>query len=180
MERLVDALASAVSRPLRRVLQAEWIAVPSPGMERWLSMELARRFGVWANPAFPFPRALMESLLCSLVDPGEADPLAFEPLRGQFAIAGLLAEPGREPEFAQVHQYIGEGNHSLGRRLALARRIADVFDHYVTYRPELMLRWQAGDERPGSDAVPRRLTRLGRSDWRQAGCAIRALRSGAR
>lgn len=149
MERLADALSRAVERPLRNVLQAEWIAVPSPGMERWLSMELARRFGVWANPAFPFPRALLESLLSASlpvaedgVDPGSA----YEPLRMQFAIASLLESLAARPEFVHVRDYVGPDGQADARRLSLAARIADVFDHYVTYRPDLVLGWQAGAE----------------------------------
>jgi len=143
MERLADALAQAVRRPLSNVLAAECIAVPSAGMERWLALELSSRLGVWANPAFPFPGKLVESLLATLLDESQLDPEAFAPQRTQFAIAGLIAELAPRPEFQSVRSYL-EQDASIGRRLALAARIADVFDHYVTYRPQLVLDWQRG------------------------------------
>src|SRR5215510_2245220 len=84
MERLADALAGAVRRPLSNVLAPECIAVPSAGMERWLALELATRLGVWANPAFPFPGKLVESVLADVLhQPVHGE--AYGPLRVQFA-----------------------------------------------------------------------------------------------
>lgn len=145
MERLADALAEAVRRPLSNVLAPELIAVPSAGMERWLALELSTRLGVWANPAFPFPGKLVESLLTALLDDSAFDPQAFAPQRTQFAIARLIAPLSARPEFHAVRTYL-EQDASIGRRLVLSARIADVFDHYVTYRPELVLAWQQGRE----------------------------------
>ncbi|HET6338272.1 MAG TPA: exodeoxyribonuclease V subunit gamma [Polyangiales bacterium] len=145
MERLADALADAVRQPLSNVLAPEHIAVPSAGMERWLALELSSRLGVWANPAFPFPGKLVESLLTALLDESTLDPEAFAPRRTQFAIARLIAELAGQAEFQAVRTYL-EQEASIGRRLVLAARIADVFDHYVTYRPELVLAWQRGRE----------------------------------
>jgi exodeoxyribonuclease V gamma subunit len=146
LERLADALAGAVRRPLANVLAPECIAVPSAGMERWLALELSSRLGVWANPAFPFPGKLVESLLGSLLDGADVEPDAFAPHRTQFAIAGLLADLAPRPEFQSVRNYLDRDGGGSGRRLVLAARIADVFDHYVTYRPELVLSWQRGRE----------------------------------
>jgi exodeoxyribonuclease V gamma subunit len=145
MERLADALAEAVRRPLANVLAPECIAVPSAGMERWLALELSSRLGVWANPAFPFPGKLVESLLTALLDQSAVEAEVFAPQRTQFAIARLIAELAPRPEFRAVGAYL-EQDPSIGRRLVLAARIADVFDHYVTYRPELVLAWQRGRE----------------------------------
>src|SRR5262245_57174596 len=146
MERLVDALAAVVGHPLPSVLSPELIAVPSPGMERWLSMELAERLGVWANPAFPFPRALIDQLLDGVLADEQGDREAYEPLRMQFAIAALLAPLLEAPELSAVRRYVGDAADASARRLALAARIAEVFDHYVTYRPELVRGWQEGRE----------------------------------
>jgi exodeoxyribonuclease V gamma subunit len=144
LERLADALAEAVRRPLANVLAPECIAVPSAGMERWLALELSKRLGVWANPAFPFPGKLVESMLAGVLGESEIDSEAFAPQRTQFAIASLIDGLGSRPEFLAVRSYLEQQSRSPGRRLALAARIADVFDHYVTYRPELVLGWQSG------------------------------------
>ncbi|HPP07230.1 MAG TPA: exodeoxyribonuclease V subunit gamma, partial [Syntrophorhabdaceae bacterium] len=49
LEKLVDALASILNTPLSSPFKTEIIVVESKGMERWLSMRLAERFGIWTN-----------------------------------------------------------------------------------------------------------------------------------
>lgn len=141
-ERLVDALAELSARPLARVFEPEWIVVSSPGMERWLSLELSKRFGVWANPRFPFPRKLIDGFLDALV-PELSDAGAYDPACMLFGIARVLAEQVDSPLFAEARRYCGEGADGR-RRFALAMRLADLFDQYLAYRPELSLEWAAG------------------------------------
>ena len=54
MEILAEHLAQIVRTPLASVLTPETIVVQSQGMERWISMELARLNGISANCFFPF------------------------------------------------------------------------------------------------------------------------------
>ena len=51
MENLVEALARVVKEPLASPFTPEVIVVQSKGLQRWLAMELSRRFGVWAKAA---------------------------------------------------------------------------------------------------------------------------------
>jgi exodeoxyribonuclease V gamma subunit len=67
MEVLVDTLATALRKPLASAFTKEVIVVQSRGMQRWLSMELAARFGVWANGHYPFPNAMVQELLCEVI-----------------------------------------------------------------------------------------------------------------
>ena len=55
LEILTEKLAGVLSSPLASPLQKEIILVQSKGMERWVSMELARYHGICANYLFPFP-----------------------------------------------------------------------------------------------------------------------------
>jgi exodeoxyribonuclease V gamma subunit len=145
-ERLCDALAEVVAHPLANVFEPEWIVVSSPGMERWLSNQLARRLSVWANPAFPFPRKVIDALLGSLVPAGALQVAAYEPACLTFGIARLLREHADDPAFAEPLRYCA-GDNPQRKRLALAGKLAELFDQYLSYRPELMLRWQElGDD----------------------------------
>jgi exodeoxyribonuclease V gamma subunit len=144
-ERLVDALASVVAQPQADVLAPEWIVVSSPGMERWLSMQLAQRVGVWANPQFPFPRKLIDTLMLSALGQPAEQPSGYEPTCLLFSIAQLLGTSLADPRFAEIARYLGDDT-SPSRRLALAARLAELFDQYLTYRPELVLSWEAGAE----------------------------------
>ncbi|MCF8383572.1 MAG: exodeoxyribonuclease V subunit gamma, partial [Chlorobium sp.] len=62
MEVLADALAGVLQRNPVPVFESERIVVQSRGMQRWLSMRLAARFGVWAGADYPFPNRLVQQL----------------------------------------------------------------------------------------------------------------------
>ena len=83
-DRLVDALAVVLGRPLDDPFAAEVVAVPTRGIERWLTQRLSnvlgssgagRGDGICANLHFPFPGRLVGAALQSVtgIDPA-ADP----------------------------------------------------------------------------------------------------------
>ena len=55
LEVLAGKMAEVLRPPLPSPLESEIILVQSKGMERWVSMELARHQGICANYRFPFP-----------------------------------------------------------------------------------------------------------------------------
>ncbi|HVW28491.1 MAG TPA: exodeoxyribonuclease V subunit gamma [Polyangiaceae bacterium] len=137
-EQLAGALAEVVRRPLASPLSPEVIVVSSQGIERWLSQQLAARIGVFANARFPFPRAFMSELLTPV---GEKDPFAREAL--SWSIAALLPAVSREPGAEAVASYLSNDEH--GQKLFdLADELANAFDQYVVYRPELVRAWERG------------------------------------
>ncbi|MFI5395886.1 MAG: exodeoxyribonuclease V subunit gamma [Candidatus Binatia bacterium] len=143
-ETLVAELAALVTRPAADAFGRECIVVQGKGMERWLSMQLARRLGVWANPDFPFPRKLIERALTAVGGPEVPGSACFAPETLMWAIADLLPRFVDRPEFAPIRGYLA-GDERAIRRIQLAARIADTFDQYVVYRPEMVLTWERGD-----------------------------------
>src|SRR5437870_1010208 len=91
-EELVAILAALVARPLPDPIAGECIVVQGRGMERWLSMELARRLGVWANPDFPFPRRLIMRALNTVLAADHTTGVCFEPEMLMWSIAALLPQ----------------------------------------------------------------------------------------
>jgi exodeoxyribonuclease V gamma subunit len=144
-EALVDVLAEIVTPPLPDPTAAECIVVQGRGMERWLSMELARRLGVWANPDFPFPRHLILRTLADLLGLDVAAPSPFEPEILRWSVADLLGRFLTRPEFVEIRTYLAGDDRGI-RRVQLAHRIADTFDQYVVYRPEMVLEWERGGD----------------------------------
>lgn len=144
MEQLADALAETVRVPLPSPLASEVIVVQSAGMQRWLSMELAARFGVWANCRYPFPNAMLRELFRAVVpDLPETCPFAPETLT--WRIMGLLPELVQRPGFEAMRRYLAHEAGSL-KLFQLSERIADTFDQYTLFRPEMILGWEAGAE----------------------------------
>jgi exodeoxyribonuclease V gamma subunit len=142
-EALVDALAEVVAVPPADPFAAEWITVQSAGMGRWLAMELARRLGVWANPAFPFPRKLIETAAAAVLGPSPAGAAVFEPAALRWAVAARLPACFGRPGFEPLRRYVGDAG-GTSRLLQLSGKIAELFDQYAVYRPEMVLGWEAG------------------------------------
>ncbi len=150
-EALVDALASLYATPLGGPLDPEWLVVQGRGMATWLAMELSRRLGVWADGAALYPRNFVRRVLAlGLGEQRAAAAERYAPDSLAWTIAALLPAHLADPELARVAHYLGGAASSdvgNARRFQLARQIADVFDRYLTYRPDLLLGWERGDDR---------------------------------
>ncbi|MDP4855841.1 MAG: exodeoxyribonuclease V subunit gamma, partial [Desulfobacterales bacterium] len=105
LEILADRLAEVVSRPLATALEPETVIVQSRGMERWVSMALARRNGICANMAFPFPNAFLDDLFRRIL-PDLPDPSPFDPEILTFRIMKRLPAFLRRPAFADLKRYL--------------------------------------------------------------------------
>jgi exodeoxyribonuclease V gamma subunit len=147
LERLAESLARVVRVPLKDPFARECIVVQGPGMERWLSGSLSRELGVWANPWFPFPRALIELYLEQLLGLPERDEQLprFDSPSLTWRIAKALPALLDDPAFGDVASYL-RGDRERERLLDLSRRLAESFDQYVIYRPELVLAWERGSD----------------------------------
>src|SRR5262249_33066832 len=112
--------------------------------ERWLAQQLGIQFGIWANGAFPFPNAMLREVLTAIL--GEIPPEnLFSPellaWRIQRLLPGLLDRAG----FENLKLYASEDKHGL-KVVQLCYRVADMLDRYTIYRPEMILRWDEGEE----------------------------------
>ncbi|HSR36467.1 MAG TPA: exodeoxyribonuclease V subunit gamma, partial [Desulfurivibrionaceae bacterium] len=151
VETLAACLAELCREPLASPLSRECIVVQSKGMATWLTMRLADSFGVWANPDFPHPRQLIERLL--VVTLGERAALAADWNRDRLTLAILEELPAllAQPEFSPIARYFATGRDDC-KQLQLAERIAQVFDQYAVFRPDMVLEWEAGaNTAPGQD-----------------------------
>ncbi len=146
METLVEQLAGVVCQPLPSVFDPEIIVVQSKGMQRWLAMELAQRTGIWANGRFPFPNAIIDNFFsCTIPDLASLPDLSsFNPEVLIWRIMELLPSFLGCPGFEQVTAYLAGDINGL-KRLQFAGAIADTFDQYTLYRPEMIMSWERGE-----------------------------------
>ncbi len=143
VESLLEALVDVLGEPVGPPTVPEVIAVQSRGMETWLSMELSRRFGIWAGGEFPFPRALVEDLFDRVLGKAEGKGYATESL--PWSVLGALPGCLESPGFEHLARYLEDDENGL-KAYGLARRIAHALDQYVVYRPEMVLGWEDDDE----------------------------------
>jgi len=145
LEKLSDCLARELlsaesgADPLR----SELVVVSNPGTGRWLVHRLAEQQGVMANLELPLPASFFWRVLQAWLPHQELSPFDRETLtwRVQAALPGLLEAPA----FAGVRRYLEDDDPSL-RLYQLATRIADLFDQYLVFRPQMVLAWEAGKE----------------------------------
>jgi exodeoxyribonuclease V gamma subunit len=141
---LARELAKVLREPLGSPFEKEVILVQSKGMERWLSLRLASELGICANCRFPFPNAFVEEIFRGLI-PGVPERSVFEPDFARWRIMHILPGLLDRPGFEAIAQYLDEPGYSL-KSVQLAGRIAETFDQYVIYRPDIIARWESGEE----------------------------------
>jgi exodeoxyribonuclease V gamma subunit len=149
---LVDGLGELLREPLADVMQAEIVAVPSRGVERWLAQRVSRQLGtgpggsdgVCANVLFPFPGSLVGDALsaASGFDPA-TDP--WRPERAVWPLLEVVDAHLDEPWLAALAAHLrNAGPDGSLRRFATVRHIADLYDRYGVHRPEMLRGWAAG------------------------------------
>lgn len=163
---LLSALTELMGEPLPDPFEAEVIAIPTRGMERWLIQQASaslgasagRRDGVCANVDFPFPRRLVGRAVAqaSGIDP-DADP--WLPEHAVWPLLEVVKAALAEPWMAALAAHLGhiEGRPEddpvrRARRLGTVRHLADLFDRYAGQRPEMVRAWTRGRDEDGAGA----------------------------
>ncbi|MET3805911.1 exodeoxyribonuclease V gamma subunit [Nakamurella sp. UYEF19] len=155
---LVGALAELLARPLDDVFAEEIVAVPARGVERWLAQQLSHRLGrrdgrgdgICAGVRFPSPGGLVNELINGPdrhLDQWGPDALVWPLLEVIDECAGQewCAVLGRHLGTAALQPGEGGGEeeqrHRRGRRYAVARRLAGLFDAYAANRVTMLADW---------------------------------------
>lgn len=146
LEHLATRLADVVSTAAPSAHAAECIVVQGRGMERWISMRLAERFGIWANPDFPFPRKILRRAIEAVLGEPQERSEPFEPATLAWTVARLLPDLTRKPGFEQIAGYLEDDPNGL-RRVRLAARLAEILDQYVVFRPGMIGEWEDGRDK---------------------------------
>lgn len=154
-------LGDLLSEPLSDVMAPEVVAVPTRGIERWLTQQLSGRLGtssgrtdgICANVDFPFPGTLVGTALSAASGIDRAtDP--WVPERSVWPLLQVVESSLDQDwlsDFAtHLKKAAPEGEQ---RRFATVRHMADLYDRYSVHRPDMIRQWAAGSGGAwGSDA----------------------------
>jgi len=153
---LVHVLGELMADPLSDPFAAEVVAVPTRGMERWLTQRLSARLGVspgrgdgvCANIEFPFPRRLVGAAVAAAsgFDP-EEDP--WLPERALWTLLEVVEECLGESWLHGLSAYLGGGGPDADParrawRLSTVRHLAELYSRYAVHRSELVRAWADG------------------------------------
>ena len=142
MEILAEQLAQIVRTPLPSPLASEIIVVQSRGMERWIAMQLAQFNGISANCSFPFPNAFLESIF-KKVKPDLPEISPFDPAALTFRLMRIIPKCLKLNGFENLRAFLADDNNQQLKLFQLSGKIADLFDQYLVFRPELIFEWDA-------------------------------------
>jgi len=134
LETLAELLHGVLAVPPADPYARETVIVQARGMGRWLSLQIAERFGVCANVEFPLPASFLWSLTEAVLGP--------QARRGPFGVDALAwrlyAELAAPPD--ALAPYLHQQDDR--RRWRLAQRLADLFDSYLVYRHDWLAAWE--------------------------------------
>ncbi|MEY2488913.1 MAG: exodeoxyribonuclease gamma subunit, partial [Verrucomicrobiota bacterium] len=148
LDLLAQRLSQVVSAPLGSPFTPEIVVVQSLASRRWLSLKIAQLQGICANYAFPFLGDFVAQTVWQ-ASPAEAQTDRMSTDLLAWKIDSLLPRCLPRKEFAPVAKYLHDGD-SL-KRFHLATRLANLFDQYRVYRPEMVSDWMTSKKAPSGD-----------------------------
>ncbi len=109
-------------------------------MQRWIGIELARRTGISANLDFIFPPGALMKRLAGGVKAHERTPWYEKHELTWKILSRLKSLPPETELYSNILRYLSNDPDNI-KAYRLAMRIADTFDQYQIYRPEMVLDW---------------------------------------
>lgn len=156
LSRMAAALAADLACSPTPPLGRDTVVVLNPGMARWLSLEMAAIRGVAAGLEFPFPNQILDACFRALI-PGLPDSSPFTRESMSWRIAAHLPNLLDRPGFEQAAGYLGTGDDDR-RLLQISNTLADLFDQYIIFRPEMVLAWDKGRDDGWQSALWREIS----------------------
>lgn len=139
----LGALATRLlAQPQRDPFAPARVVVPSQGIGRWLTLQLAREQGIAMQLEVKLPAAFVWDLSRQVL--GQLpEQSAFTTVTLNWRLYDWLCEPANLQRAERLQRYLEGGDER--RRLSLAAKIADVFDQYLLYRDDWLAAWERGE-----------------------------------
>jgi len=141
LETLGQLACRLLAQPQADVLAPARVVVPSQGIGRWLTLQLAREQGIAMHLDVQLPSSFVWGLARQVLG-ALPEQSAFNPQAMTWRLYDWLCEPVNLARAERLERYLQGGDER--RRLALAAKIADVFDQYLLYRDDWLAAWERG------------------------------------
>lgn len=142
LETLGELATTLLAQPLSDPFAPARVVVPSQGMGRWLTLELARKQGIAMQLEMQLPAKFVWDLSRAVLG-SLPEQSAFSPSTLTWRLYGWLCEPLNLELAPRLALYLDGGDER--RRLSLAAKIADTFDQYLLYRDDWLAAWERGE-----------------------------------
>lgn len=142
LETLGALACRLLAQPQADVLAPARVVVPSQGIGRWLTLQLAREQGIAMHLEVQLPSSFVWALARQVLG-ALPEQSAFNPQAMTWRLYDWLCEPANLARAERLERYLQGADER--RRLALAAKIADVFDQYLLYRDDWLAAWERGE-----------------------------------
>ncbi len=136
-----ETIASSPLPPM----EEEVVVLQSLGMMKWLSIMMSDINGIWANSRYVFPNKMIGEILDSFLGSTGSGRFFDKELMTWSTMKEIICRM-EDPLFEELSSYARSDTSGL-RLFQIASRIVDVFDQYMTFRPDMILEWDAGQEK---------------------------------
>lgn len=147
---LVGRLCDELARPVGGLFDTELVAVPSRGIERWLTQRVASGMaergagdGICANVDFPSPRRLVHRVLAAVPDLADSALVWDSPALTAHLIETIDAHLD-EPWLELLARHLETEGGVSSNRMAAAAKLAGLFSRYARRRPAMIRSWAEG------------------------------------
>ncbi len=139
LNQLADKLSIEINSQQQSVFQPVYIITQTEGMNSWLKLRIAQNIGIAANIQFLKPNDLINQVYFILG--GQfSKSLSSDDLN--WLLYKVLGETEFIENFPRISDYYNyDGIDKEVKRMALAEKVADLFDQYQIYRPDMIQSW---------------------------------------
>ena len=145
---LADQLCTELRLPQYSVFQPNYIVTQTEGMNNWVKLQIANNLGIAANCKFLKPNDLINQIYY-LLGGTAVQTLSAENLN--WILYKLLGDEDFVKKFPTISTYYANDTPDKDvKRMALAEKVADLFDQYQVYRTDMIQGWN--DDLPTTSA----------------------------
>ncbi len=148
LEELSKCIASNFRQQRPDVFQPYHIVTQTEGMNNWLKLQLASQNGIAANIRYMKPNDIVQRVYF-LLGGKLNNSLSSSNIR--WILFQLLGEEDFSKSFRHIAEYYELSSNAHVKRMALAEKLADLFDQYQVYRPDYIEQWNHSDANTGGE-----------------------------
>lgn len=143
----LDSLAKTLSNKIsqeKSVFRPIYVVTQTEGMNSWLKLQIAQQVGIAANIQFIKPNDLLNRVF-QLLGGSFIQSISAHDLN--WLLYKILAEKDFIETYPHIAAYYQENRLDQEiKRMALAEKVADLFDQYQVYRTEMIEAWNEEED----------------------------------
>ena len=132
---LAGRIASDLKQDSDDVFRKQFVVTQTEGMNHWLRLQIAEHLGIAANCRFIKPNDIVSQIYFWL---GGKNKPVFNTDYAKWNLFHFLSDPEFMQQFPDIASYYHANEL---KQIALATKVADLFDQYQVYRPEIIQEW---------------------------------------